>query len=145
MKIIRKSTDQVYAYGTRVTPTQSLEEARRIITKFNAIGFNFTDDPILKIKFIAFMIETQRFGTIPIRVEIPEIFVKNKQTGQTRYLERESYRALILLLKAKLTEIECGKSPESVFLLDAITNDGKPLLERLSSDSSIPKLLAKNE
>jgi len=145
MKVIKQRAEQVYAYGTKVSKTSTIEEVRKILEKFDAVGFNYVEDPIHDEKSIAFFLKTQRFGLMPVRINIPEIYLKSKRNGKPdTYLERESYRALVLLLKSRLTEIELGESIEAVFLLDMVTAGQGTVRDRLlGQNSELPKLLGR--
>jgi hypothetical protein len=136
MRVDRDSKDQVYAYGTSVTVSQTLEEIRHVLGKYHAEGFAHVVNPFkgggIYIAFIA----STRVGKLPVRVEVPQVFYK----GQ--YLERESYRALFLIIKSKFTQIECGEPAELVFLPNVPSNqrekllphvDDLPMLEEKSS------------
>lgn len=140
MNIIKKDTKQVYAYGTSVTVTQSLEEIKRILKKFNSEGFQFTEDPFTKEIYITFLINSKHIGLIPIRIYLPRIYL-DTQRIKMRFLEKESFRVLVLILKAKLQLFELGESIENIFLPNILINKTELLGEVMVKDH-LPALVS---
>ena len=129
MKLI-KTTRQIYAYRTPVTRGKSIDEVRGILRKFGCKGFQLTEVPDGSA-YIRFLMPTP-VGNIPVHVDIPEIRIRQKKG--TKYLEKESYRALVLILKAKFNLVELGEPIQEVFFLNAVTPDGHLLKEKMMSD-----------
>lgn len=129
MKIIKKR-NQIYAMGTQKTKAESLDEAEKFITdKFFGSGFMYVNHPSGTERFIIFGLEIKHGGemiTVPIRIDIPFIYLK-LANNRERYLENESYRTLILQLKARLTLMETGGSKKRVFLPDIVDKNYKRL------------------
>jgi hypothetical protein len=110
MRIDRTDPKQVYAYATNVTVSQTIEEIRKLLLKYNAKGFAHVVSPNpAEGVFVAFALVTKQ-GEFTVRVNVPSIFIKG------RYLERESYRAALLIIKSKFIEIDMGEPAELVFL-----------------------------
>jgi hypothetical protein len=141
MKRVFDDPKKIYAYKTQVTKEKSLEEAQKILEKFNCMGFQYSRAPYSNEAAIKFLVKA-KWGDVLIRIDIPAIYRKYKD-GTEKYLENESYRYLILLLKAKFALLEI-EPIEKVFFLDSITKDGKKMEEILLNDSNLPKLLENN-
>lgn len=121
MKILKKR-NQIYALGTSKSVSASIEQAKKIILNdFKGSGFIYVDHPNGLEKYIIFGIPINQDGstvTAPIRIDIPDIY--EKQVRKEVYREKESYRALVLILKAKLILMENGEPKEKVFYLDQV-------------------------
>lgn len=126
-RIDKKSTRQIFSYGTSVPVARTIEEIRALLAKYNANeSFAHVDQPEAQGgSYIAFVITT-RFGRVPIRVNVPKIYVQNK------YYERESYRNVLLLIKSKLIEVDCGEPIEHVFLANMPDSWREKLLPRMN-------------
>lgn len=131
MKLIRNK-NQIFAYRTTVTPEKSIEEIKKNLKKYGCQGFQYTEHPDTNQKAIRFYVPSDT-GRLLVHLDIPEIHEK-MISGKTKYLEKESYRALVLIVKAKLNLIELGEPIEEVFLLNMITPDGKMLKNILTKD-----------
>lgn len=131
MKLIREK-NRIYAYKTQVTPEKSIEEVKKNLKKYGCQGFQYAEHPDTNQKIIRFYIPTPN-GRLLIHVDIPEIHEKMK-SGTIRYLENESYRALVLIMKAKLNLVELGEPIEEVFILNMVSPDGKLLKDVLMKD-----------
>lgn len=140
MKLIRDKK-RIYAYNTQVKPEKSIEEIKRNLKKYGCQGYQYTEHPDSNEKAIRFYIPTPQ-GRLLIHIEIPEIHEK-KKSGKTEYLENESFRALVLIIKAKLNLVELGEPIEEVFLLNMVTPDGKLLKDVITPD--LPLLARNNE
>jgi len=109
MKIQRNDAKQIYAFNTKVKVTDSIEEVQHILSKFNFKGFGWMNNPVTGEMFIAFLMDVNGID-VPVRIDVPQIYYKGK------YLEKESFRALVILVKSKITQIDLGESKEIVFL-----------------------------
>ncbi|MHA1892090.1 MAG: hypothetical protein ACTSYS_13940 [Promethearchaeota archaeon] len=127
IKIVRKKVEQIYAYKTKVSVTKSIEEIKRLLMKYNCLWVGDVQNPYTGEKFISFMIPS-KIGDIPVKISVPEIWYKNK------YLKRESYRALVLLIKSKLILVDLGEPMELVFLPNVSTKHMKDLLPESKSE-----------
>lgn len=141
MKLIREPK-KIFAYKTQVSTEKSLEEIRKMLNKYECRGFGFIENPENpKEKVVMFQIPMKNGSYSSIRMAIPEVWVKLRT--KEKYLEKVSYRYLVLLLKAKLNQVELGEPIEEVFLLDMITQDGKKMRELIIKD--YPLLTQGNE
>lgn len=113
-RITHEETNRIYAYRTDISTTRSIEEVRHILDKFGAKAFAFATYPEKEEEYIGFLLET-KFGKLQVRIDIPRIYLKNSANPRGKYLEKESYRALVLLVKAKLQQIDLGEPIEVVF------------------------------
>lgn len=141
MKIVRKY-DQIYAKGTKVTIEKSIEEIKKMLKKYGCKGFTSAesreDERRKAIKFFA----PTTNGDLPIILEAPEIYVTTRK-GE-KYLEKESYRALALIVKSKLVTVDLGlETVQDAFILDVITSDGRKMKDLITKD--IPLLTQGNE
>lgn len=109
MKIVKQKIEQIYAYRTKVPVSRSIEEIKRNLEKHECLWIGKIQNPYTGEKFIAFTIPS-KIGNIPVRIDVPEMYYKKK------FLKRASYRALLLLVKSKLTQVELGEPLELVFL-----------------------------
>jgi hypothetical protein len=155
---VQKKT--AYARGTKVAPSKTREEIDRALAKAGATKRVITEDEDLHLAIVAFMLGA------PYRLEIPLPFYdphhppKERPTRwhymtQTQRAEwndgrvRERWRAILLLVKAKLEIVALGVSTvEREFLADLVLPGGTrlhaALAERLvkafSADSPVPLL-----
>lgn len=96
-----------------------------MLVKYRAEGFAHVISPNpAGGAYVAFVINS-RAGKFPVRVNVPQIFLHG------RYLERESYRAALLIIKSKFTEIDCGEPSELVFLANMPSRVREQLLPRV--------------
>jgi len=125
MKIDRKKSEQIYAYGTNVTVSRSIEEIRGLLRKYGAKGFAHVISPNSEQgAYIAFIIPT-KLGDVPVRIVVPSIYLNG------RFRELESYRAAVLIIKSKFLEIELGEPAEQVFLGNMASNIRDKLLPHI--------------
>ena len=89
-------------------------ELKKFIEKYNGKGWIHAIKPNGDA-FIGFIIDMGHYKDVPVRMEVPRIYYRDK------YLEKESYRALLLIVKSKMVEIETGEPIERVFLANIPT------------------------
>lgn len=130
MKIIKEKTEQIFAYRTPVSVSRSIDEIKHNLEKHRCLWIGDLQNPYTREKFISFTIPT-KIGDIPVRIDVPEIWYKQ------RYLERESYRALVLLVKSKLVQVELGEPLGVVFLPNVAA---KYVQELLPEPKDVPLL-----
>ncbi len=147
-----------YAEGSTVTIAQSRQEIGRILTRYKAGAPVFHEEA--EVHHLLFSI-----GKQPIRIDLPvppplgpaPRYLNNAQRSQwvarRRKWERETqrrYRALALVLKAKLEAVASGiATVEQEFLADLVTRDGRrigdalaPQLVRVIEEGVFPRLPA---
>ncbi len=123
-----------YAAGTRVPVTQSRLELERTLERYGADQFVYgSDGDEWVVRFRA----SGRY--VQMRIEKPE----------DERDQRQRWRALVLVVKAKLESIESGlETFEEAFLANVILPDGstfgdwaRPALEKAYSSGEMPKNL----
>ena len=144
-----------YAKGTSVSVEKSKIEIERVLRKYGASGFFSAWDG--DEAHLGFRIEGR---VIKMQILLPprDIFL-HTATGKERLDNvvdkhweqscRQHWRALLLVIKAKLEAVECGISTiEREFLADVVLPDGKtlgswigPQLEAAFTGKKMPKLL----
>jgi len=162
-----------YAEGTTVSAEKSRVEAERVLQKYGADGFGYGWDRrevrvcsgckrgagaldrcevehshALKTETHELVLITFKIESRTVRLDVP-MPTKTEAGGTNEKLERrtrERWRALVLVLKAKLEAVECGISTlESEFLANVVMADGRTIgqaiLPRLSEAVSSGRLL----
>jgi len=124
MRIDRDNLKLIYAYQTQVTIDESLSEIRKILEKFKCKGFAYVNNPFTNELYIAFTIDVKNIGNVPVRIDIPQFYCNGK------YLEKPSYRAMVMLVKSKLTQVDLGEPIEMVFLPNIPSNVRLKLLPK---------------
>ena len=126
MRIDKKTAKQVFAYGTNVPVSRTIDEIKTLLHKYAADEFfaHIQQPEEASGSYIAFVIKT-RVGNVPVRVVVHRVYFNG------RYLERESYRAALLTIKSKLTEVDMGEPIEHVFLAN---------MASISRDRLLPKI-----
>jgi hypothetical protein len=151
-----------YAEGTTVSTDKSLSEIRSVLKKYGAAGFAFGEDD--KAIQIAFDMKGRRIRfTVPVPDESKFLKVKmNRRASRVRTPEErrkavekalpQRYRALLLVIKAKLESVESGiETFDHAFLAHLILPSGEtfsewlePQFEQIYSRGVMPPLLAAN-
>lgn len=126
-----------YARDTDVPPEQSRLEIERLLTAYGATHFGYFSEP--KKVSVVF-----QFGKLPVRLDMP---LPDPQHKDVRYingrartpkqqasaldkLTRQSWRVLLLLIRAKLEAIEAHiSSPEKEFLADIVLPNGTRIFD----------------
>lgn len=115
--------DYTYAKGTKVPVSRSRDELERILDKVGADAVAFMRDA--GAAQVAFRIAGRHYI---IRLAVPEAGPKADQ------VQRERWRQLVLLLKAKMAAIAGGiTTPEREFLAHAMLPTGATLGEHLDA------------
>lgn len=153
-----------YAQDTVVTENRSRAEIEHLLERFGATGFLSGWDKTRHVALIAFELRGRR---MQFRLQLPDpddpVFVY-KKVNQSDYRERrtsvqakvawdqacrERWRALVLLIKAKLAAVEAGiVALEDEFLPNVMLPDGgtvgdwlQPQVERAYQTGQMPLLL----
>lgn len=146
-----------YAAETKVTVASSKAEIERVLQRYGAD--QFYQGWIENCAAIGFRIEPRNIRmTLPLPSRDSEEFVKT-ETGRVRsdtsraeaYEQacRQRWRALILVVKAKLEAIDCGISTiEREFLSDVVLSNGmtvhewaEPQIREMYQSGKMPSLL----
>lgn len=148
-----------YAATTTVSSEKTRLEVERTLRKYGADQFAYGWDDHADRAMIGFRVTGRQ-----IRIELPmpsstEKRITHTQTGlkrsegsrQEMYEQaiRQRWRALLLVIKAKLEAIDSGISTiEKEFLADVVLPDGRtlgeyvaPQLERAYAENRMPQLL----
>jgi hypothetical protein len=126
-----------YAARTGVAPDRSLAELERELTKrgATAFGYNWTATETV-VAFTLSGLQVRMALPMPNRADHQDYKARNgaRVSGQKTYdLEvRRRWRALVLVVKAKLIAVDEGiTSLEREFLADTILVDGTTVLEHV--------------
>lgn len=151
-----RNTRRQYAEDTRVPVENSRAEIEKLVKCRGATGFGYAD--MGTVAAVVFRMEPRVY-----RMEIPipkeDDFLTDTRgalrtsAGRRTALEqvlRQRWRALALIVKAKLTAIDAGISTfEKEFLADVVLPDGQrfgewaqPQLQRSYENAGMPPLLA---
>lgn len=118
-------TDRRYAQNTKVPVSRSEQEVRRILRNAGADSLVFAEDSKLGVSVVQFSIEER----------IVRLNVFSPKDGDERELRRR-WRALVLILKAKLEIIASGDSTvDREFLADILLPGGVVV-----GDKAIPRI-----
>jgi hypothetical protein len=131
-----------YAKATKVSSERSKVEVERILRRYGAEGFMYGWDGDLAV--VAFRIDDR---TIKIRLPLPgrqdfSITTTGRERSEPaqeklwEQASRQRWRALVLIIKAKLEAIECGIATfEDEFLAYMVLPTGQTI-----GEISIPQL-----
>lgn len=147
-----------YAERTEVTPSQTLDEIERVLTRYGADQFMFGRDH--NRAFVGFrMKQRQARFLLPMPDRKDRQFEKLEQYSHRRTGEfspekyeqavRQRYRALLLVIKAKLESIESGiETFEDAFMAQLVLPSGetvgdwiKPQIEQAYLNGKMPPML----
>lgn len=126
-----------YAHKTEVPTARSREEIERTLKRYGATNFYYGSEMVRTI--IGFRIDSRLIRLIvPIPSE-QEILRSYKRTPTNKQIEacinqeiRRRWRALALIVKAKLEAVESGISTiEQEFLASIMLGDGKTVYDHL--------------
>ncbi len=135
-----------YATGTEVPVERSRAEIERVLDKYGARGFAYAKEGARCM--IGFRVLDTDGRVLGVRMYLPlpdpddKIF-RETSTGKPRSAEssrsaweqacRSAWRALLLVVKAKLEAVDSGISTiEREFLADVILPDGRTILEHIA-------------
>lgn len=148
-----------YAEGTTVDAPQSRADIERTVTRFGADGFAFGNDIANRRAMVGFRIRDRQ---IRFTIELPDISDRaftHSPTGRKRdpasaaaeYRKevRRRWRALALVIKAKLTAVNEGIVEfEAEFLAQTVMPDGRtvaehtmPIVARALATGQVPAAL----
>jgi len=146
-----------YASDTRVTVATSKTEIERILQRYGADqfmhGWNAENAVIgfrMQSRFIRMVLPLpDRKDKQITHTETGKLRVQNSQNEFYEQACRQRWRALVLILKAKLEAIECGVSTlEREFLADTVMQNGmtvhewaEPQLREMYISGEMPPLL----
>lgn len=147
-----------YARRTKVSAEQSRREVEHLLAKYGATGFGYSwerrEVPIEPPPLHGEKTELREFATImfrfksrAIRLDVPMSSVREAGTkAKLEVLTRQRWRALVLVIKAKLEAVDSGISTlDSEFLANVVTTDGVTvgdvLVPHLSVGGDISRLL----
>jgi hypothetical protein len=137
-----------YAQNTSVPIDRSRAEVERVLARYGATGFGYSwerrEVPIVPVPVYEPKIELREFATLVfhvrdrrVRLDIP--MPSEREAGSTQKAEaaaRQRWRAVVLVIKAKLEAVESGISTlDAEFLANIITDDGRTIGEAI-----IPRL-----
>lgn len=130
-----------YAAGTTVDVTKSRAEVEQLLAKHGAHQVVIGSDSRLRSGFVAFTLEHRQY-----RIQIPPREASSRNQQQ---VEREQWRALVLLLKAKLEVAASGfVTHEQEFLAYVVLANGAtvgdelaPRLAEMYETGNMPRLL----
>lgn len=152
-----------YAEGTTVPADRSRAEIDRVLSKYGASGFGYSwerrEVAILPVPMYGAKTELRDFAAIifqfkerRVRLDVPMPTAREAGTVQRAEARtRQRWRALLLVIKAKLEAVESGISTlEQEFLANIVTESGRTigevLVPRLSEAIAAGRLLpAKGE
>ena len=106
-----------YAYDTKVPVQDSRAEIERLLTKHGAHQIGIMTDTRSRTGMVAFTIQGRQY-----RLPVPK---REQGKRKPEQIERESWRALLLLTKARLEYISAGMSDfETEFLAHLVLPSG---------------------
>jgi hypothetical protein len=133
-------------YASATTGTKAREEITEILRRFGCESIGFMDDFKEHEVLLAF---THRGRQVQLRASAKgwaQMFLKEKPWTYSRRSQKLEYEQAALRqghvavnsilrdwIKGQVTAVECGiLSFEAVFMPHMLTNDGRPLLERIT-------------
>jgi hypothetical protein len=147
-----------YAQGTSTSVEDSRREIEKVLQRYNASGFGYSwerrEMPIVptpvhgaKTEMVEFATVAFQFKERRIRLDVP--MPTQRELGAKRNVEqatRERWRAMVLVIRAKLEAVASGISTlEQEFLANVVTQDGRTvgeiLVPRLSEATKAGRLL----
>jgi hypothetical protein len=132
-----------YASGTEVPVSKSRMEVEQLLMKHGAHQVMIGSDSQLRSGFVAFTIERRQY-----RIQVPPR-ESGGRPAQQEQAQREQWRALLLLLKAKLEVVASGfATHETEFLAYVVLANGAtvgdeiaPRLREMYESGNMPRLL----
>ena len=132
-----------YGARTSVPVSKSIMEIEAALRRYGASAFHFGSDNEAEYAIIGFKLKDRQ---VKMRMPLPD-----KRQGTTKYqqAERQRYRALLLVVKAKLEAIAGGITTlEREFLPDIVTSTGQtvseilaPQIEEMYRSGRVPSLI----
>lgn len=145
----------LYAKETNVSPEKSLAEIRQTLTRYKATKFGMVDEGSRVVILFEMRERRVRFNlSIPSRAEFDKKSTggrMGKEQGDQAHERaiRQRWRALLLVIKAKLESVESGvESFEEAFMGQLVLPSGetmaewaKPQLEQIYLGEKMPPML----
>jgi hypothetical protein len=135
--VVFKESKKVYAYGTHITPENSMMAIKRLIKKYDCKGWLEAEHPLTKETIIQFQIPIGD-DLKTVQFQLRKVFIENSR-GR-RYLEKESYRLLFLIIKSKIL-LSQHTSFLEVFMPNLLLEDNLTLIDKLKSGENLDRLL----
>lgn len=140
---------QKYAHRTKVPTSRSREEIERTLKRYGAQQFVAGWDTEAYHAVIGFTVLADDGAPRQVRLRLPLPSPKFGSTAQCDAEERRRWRALVLVIKAKLEAVDSGISTvEHEFMADVVLPNGKtlgewigPQLAQAYGNGKMPKLL----
>lgn len=133
-----------YAEKTSVPTDRSRAEIERVLARYGASGFGYSwerrEVPINPVPVYGAKTELREFASIVfqfkarrVRLDVPMPTVREAGTAvKAEAATRQRWRALLLVIKAKLEAVESGISTlEAEFLANIVTESGLTIGEHL--------------
>lgn len=144
-----------YAEGTGVSPERSRNELERLLKKHDAKGVMYGyDQQRAVVKFLLANRQVQFEIPIPARSELTHTKMGKRRTAiqldaAVEQVERQRWRALLLVIKAKLESVESGiVGFDAEFAAFILLPDGRtagehivPAIEEAYRTNTMPQLL----
>lgn len=139
-----------YARWTRVPVAQTRAEIERMLTRYGARQFFSGWDSDARAAVVGFAVLADDGHPRQVRLRLPLPDPKAERSEQRRaQAERAAWRALLLVIKAKLEAVASGISTiEREFLADLMLPDGRtlgewaaPQIAAIYATGSMPGLL----
>lgn len=119
-----------YASGTSVPIERSRVELDKLLTKYGATG---TGTMVRSLE--ATVMFEMKHRTIKFRLVYPTILDCERNAAKLEQEKRRLWRALVMVVKAKLEAVESGISTlEREFLADVVLPNGQTVGERIAPD-----------
>lgn len=136
-----------FASKTTVPIGRSQDEIRRLLTKYNANGFAFGEQS--QISLVTFEMKGRRIKFIVTMPKQPSESATQSSVKAYEQLCRTRWRALCLVIKAKLESIESGiETFEDAFMAHIVLPNGNtlgkivlPQISQSYADGKMPPLL----
>jgi hypothetical protein len=130
-----------FAEGTAVDVTKSRMEVEQLLAKHGAAQVLIGSDSVTRQGFVGFTLEGRQY-----RMLVP---ARDAKKGHEQQVDRERWRALVLILKAKLEVVASEMvTVEQEFLAYMVLPNGKtvgvevaPMLSAAYDGGSMPNLL----
>lgn len=132
-----------YAERTTVPISKSIEEIESALRRYGANAFHYGSDDEAQYAVIGFRLKERQ---VKMRLPLPD---ERKGTARYEQAVRQRYRALLLVVKAKLEAIAGGITTlEREFLPDIVTATGQtvsevlaPQIEEMYRTGRVPSLI----
>ena len=146
-----------YASNTKVSAERSVDEIRRILSKYDADGFVYGENKNPPLAFLEFDMKDRRVRFVlpmPDGSEFqktPSGLVRAPATAKREWEQaiRQRWRALAIIVKAKLIAVEEGVVEfDQEFAMHFVMGDGRtvyehmlPMLPEICNTNRLPQLM----